>query len=91
MLRDEYGMPSPGRLPAIVQRLGWREPLRDQVAGVLSNDVETAAIQIRLILWTKPEFRPEGRGRKLRENAVQVAHSDTRTKRAGGSLPRPID
>jgi hypothetical protein len=55
MLGDENGMIAKRRLPAVVRRIGRRQPHVDEVTPVLEDDVEPLSGQVFPFRGPQPE------------------------------------
>jgi hypothetical protein len=74
VLGDEHGMPAEGSLPAVVARLGRREPLRDQFTRVVEDCRKALFVEIPTLARAEPESLAEGRTSERVEEIIDVSH-----------------
>jgi hypothetical protein len=74
MLGDEDGVAAHRRLTAVVEGLGRREALGDQVACMLGDDPEPTLGDIAPFLRAKAETAVERRTREAGEDEVEISH-----------------
>ena len=74
MLRDEYGMISPGRLLPIIEWLGWRKSLCDEGGRVRENRVHPFSLQVIQFPATQSHARAKFRFPQLFENIRHIPH-----------------
>jgi hypothetical protein len=75
VLGDEHRMSTERRLPAVVARLGGREPLRDQLGRVVENRRQSLLVDVRTLASAEPEALAEGRAPQRGEEIIDVSHA----------------
>src|SRR4051812_4106053 len=74
VLRDEYGVIAPRRLPAVVARLSRREPLVDEARRLLHHALDPPCFEVRALAAGEPELAAEARRRQPAKDLIDVDH-----------------
>ena len=78
VLRDEDWMPSKWCLLAIVQRLGGREALRDELRGVREDSGQPLRVEVGALACAKLEALTKRRALEVGEKIVYVSQVSSR-------------
>jgi hypothetical protein len=76
VLCDKYRMSTEGRLFPIIDRIGRRQPLIDEVSRMFKHLWETFILKVALLLRSQMEFLAKWRPHQPGKYLLQISHAD---------------